>query len=318
MAASGDRGERVPVILDVDTGIDDALAIALALRWPRVELVAVTTVAGNVAVEKSTRNTMTVLDWYGRGDVPVFRGASRPLARPLQTATDFHGEDGLGDAELIPSEREPESVKGPAAIIRLANSRPHQLTLVCFGPLTNLAIALNVAPDLPELLAGLVIMGGAFWVPGNRTTAAEFNIFVDPEAAAQVFEAASRFKRLTAIGLDVSMRTGLSRAEWETSAEAPEGELTHRICRRSFVERGQPEFHLHDPLTLGVAVDPSFVETEAVGVAVERDGWDRGLARPTGPGVVQVGRDVDAVRFLRLFRETLGLIPPDRGDDRLA
>src|SRR5688500_8099753 len=204
----------MPVILDVDTGVDDALALALAVRWSRVELIAVATVAGNVDVEQATRNTLTVLDWFGATDVPVHRGASRPLARPLITATHFHGEDGLGDANLPPSQRAIGTDRGPAAMIRLARARPGELTLVCVGPLTNLAIALNVEPSLPDLVAGVVIMGGAFWVPGNITPAAEFNICVDPDAAAQVFDAAPRFKHLTAIGLDVSHQTALTRADW--------------------------------------------------------------------------------------------------------
>ena len=309
MGGAGVGDAQVPVILDVDTGVDDALAIALALRWPRVELVALTTVAGNVDVEKAVRNSLTVLDWYGRDDVPVHRGASRPLTRRLHTATHFHGEDGLGDAGLTKSDRPTAPDRGPAAIIRLANERPGELTLVCVGPLTNLAIALNVAPDLPDRLAGLVIMGGAFWAPGNITTNAEFNIFVDPEAAAQVFEAASRFKRVTAIGLDVSMQTALSRLDWEAAAGVADGQLLHRVCRRSFETRGQLAFHLHDPLALAVAVDPSLVGTEPAAVAVEREGFDRGLTRPTGPGPVRIARQVEAARFLRLFRATLGLTP---------
>ena len=300
-----------PLILDVDTGIDDALALALAVRWSLVDLVAVTTLAGNVPVELSTRNSLAVLDWLGASDVPVHRGASRPLVRPLRTATHVHHDDGLGGADLPPSGRPLGPDRGPAAIVRLANARPGELTLVCVGPLTNLAIALNVEPDLPELLAGLVVMGGAYWVPGNVTPRAEFNVYVDPEAAAQVFEAAPRFRRLTAVGLDVSTRTVLRRPDWEAIAGAaePAVRLVELVGRRTFIERGT-DFQLHDPLALAVAVDPGLVDVQPAALAVDLDGDDRGRTRPTGPGPVQVARTVETARFLRMFKAVLGLPDP--------
>jgi purine nucleosidase len=298
-----------PLMLDVDTGIDDALALALAVRWSRVDLVAVSTVAGNVDVEQANRNTLTVLDWFGAHEVPVHPGASRPLARPLITATHVHGDDGLGNAGFPPSERQPAVARGPATMIALAKARPGDLTLVCVGPLTNLAIALNVEPRLPELVAGVVIMGGAYWEPGNITPYAEFNIHIDPEAAAQVFEAAPRFKHLTAVGLDVSHQTSLGRADWEASRAATDhaGGLLARIAHRTFEQRGQTDFFLHDPLALAVTVDPSLVEVEESAVEVVLDGDARGQTRLAGPGSVRVARTVDAARFLHLFRSTLGL-----------
>ena len=142
----------MPVILDVDTGTDDALALAYAVASPRIDLVAVTTVAGNVDVEKTTANTLAVLDWLGAGDVPVHRGASRPLVRPHRDAIYFHDEGGLGGAQLPPSTRSIGADRGPAALIRLARQRPGELTLVTLGPLTNLAIALNVEPDAARVV----------------------------------------------------------------------------------------------------------------------------------------------------------------------
>ena len=152
--------ERVPLVLDVDTGTDDALALAYAVASPEIELVAITTVAGNVDVEKTTSNTLSVLDWLGAGDVSVHRGASRPLVRPHRDAIYFHDEGGLGGARLPTSTRSIGPDRGPAALIRLARQRPGELTLVALGPLTNLAIALNVEPRLPELLKSVVLMGG--------------------------------------------------------------------------------------------------------------------------------------------------------------
>src|SRR5215211_5664258 len=156
--------ERVPVILDVDTGTDDALALAYAVMSPRIDLIAATTVAGNVDIEKTTANTLTVLDWLGAADIPVHRGASRPLVRPHRDASYFHDEGGLGGARLPASTRMVGADRGPAALIRLASQRPGELTLVALGPLTNLAIALNVEPELPQLLKSVVVMGGAYTV----------------------------------------------------------------------------------------------------------------------------------------------------------
>ena len=300
-------GRGVPIILDVDTGIDDAMALALAVTSPLVDLVAVTTLAGNVAVERTTANTLAVLDWLGVEGVPVHRGASRPLARPHQDAAFVHGTDGLGNAGLPISSRVLGPDRGPAAMIRLANQRPGELTLVCVGPLTNLAIALNVEPRLPDLVAGVVIMGGAFEVPGNVTPAAEFNAYVDPEAAAQVF--AAPFGRLTAIGLDVTQQVVLSRSTWEaacdTQATAPS--LIARICRRSFEERGLAEVQLHDPLALAVAVVPNLVGCQKAVVGVATDGEERGRTRAVGSGSVSIARTVDTERFMQLFTGALGL-----------
>jgi inosine-uridine nucleoside N-ribohydrolase len=298
-----------PVILDVDTGMDDALALGLAVLDPRIELVAATTVAGNVGIDHTTPNTVTVLDWFGATGVPVFRGASQPLARPLRTAAPFQGDDGLGESGLEPSRREPEAELAPAAIIRLARSRPGEITLVCVGPLTNLAIALNLEPTLPDLLAGLVLMGGAFHVPGNITEHAEFNIHCDPEAAEQVFAAANRFRRFTAIGLDVCHQVSLMRSDYLAcqAAESPATRLFARITRRQFEDRSDSAFYLYDPLALAVAVAPELVRNEDAAVTVDVAETHLGRTRIVGPGHVQVAGEVDAERFLECFRSVLDL-----------
>lgn len=301
--------EPVPLILDVDTGIDDALALAYALRAPAVELVAITTLAGNVGVERTTGNTLSVLDWLGAPDVPVHRGASRPLVRVHRDAAYFHDSDGLGGAGLPPSERALGADRGPAAIVRLANARPGELTLVCLGPLTNLAIALNVEPRLPELLRGVVVMGGAYGVPGNITPRAEFNVFADPEAAAQVV--AAPFPRLTLVGLDVTQQTGITRPAWDAIVADEAGDaatrLLVRVARRPFEERMVERLHLHDPLAVAVALDPSLVETERCAVSVGVDGEERGMTRVTGPGGAAVARTVAVDAFLDRFFAALAL-----------
>jgi inosine-uridine nucleoside N-ribohydrolase len=301
--------ERTPIILDVDTGTDDALALAYAIQSPRIDLVAVTTVAGNVDVEKATTNSLAVLDWLGATDVPVHRGASRPLVRPHVDAAEFHDVGGLGGARLPDSKRGIGEDRGPAAMIRLARQRPGELTLVAVGPLTNVAIALNVEPKLPELLKAVVVMGGAFTVPGNTTAAAEFNILVDPEAAEQVFSAP--FASLTAVGLDVTNQVALTTDDWDSVNNkgdlAPPAKLLAEVGRHAYMNRGVERFALHDPLAVVVAVDPDLVRSEHATVVVETAPPNDGQTRIVGPGEVRVAIDVDHERALADFRRTVGL-----------
>lgn len=301
----------IPIILDVDTGTDDALALAYATSHPRVDLLAVTTVAGNIDIEKVTNNTLAVLDWLGAEDIPVHQGASRPLVRPHRDATYFHDEGGLGGARLPASTRSLGADRGPAAIIRLAKQRPGEITLVCVGPLTNLAIALNVEPRITELLKAVVVMGGAYNVPGNTTPAAEFNILVDPEAAEQVF--AAPFRSLTAVGLDVTEQVALSREDWNAAlANAglkPAAALLREIGRFAFTSLNRDRFALHDPLAVAAALEPEILRVEEAAIVVESEEPERGRTRIVGPGPVRVAIDVDAERVLEEFRATVGLPP---------
>src|SRR5690242_3494645 len=178
---------RIPLLLDVDTGIDDALALLYACASPEVELVAVTCIGGNVNARRVAENTRAVLALAGRPDVPVALGREEPLVKPLEPSTETHGPRGLGYAELPAASRPLE--KGDAAgwIIDGARERPGEILLVTLGPLTNLAVALDREPSLPSLLAGWVLMGGAYRGPGNTTPTSEWNVHVDPHAARQVF-----------------------------------------------------------------------------------------------------------------------------------
>ncbi len=226
--------EALPIILDVDTGIDDALALALAVRSPAVDLRAVTTVAGNVGLPLTTENSRRVLAHLGATDVPVHKGFSRPLARPLHDAQHFHGRSGLGTLELPPATRLLDKPSAPEFLVEAILDAPGTITLVCVGPLTNLAAAIALEPELPGALKRLVIMGGSLG-RGNVTPYAEFNIYVDPEAAAQVFAACP----LTMVGLDVTERTILSRAAWEGLRETDTltGRLVYGACEHSFLVR---------------------------------------------------------------------------------
>ncbi len=300
-------GERVPLILDVDTGIDDALAIALAALSGPAELVAVTTVAGNTSIANATRNTLDVLDMLGRSDVPVHRGASRPLARPLQTASHVHGANGIGGAALPRSARQVGKDRGPAAIIRLAHERPGELTLVCVGPLTNLAIALNVEPDLPSLIKSIVVMGGAYVVQGNVTESAEFNFYCDPEAADQVL--ATPFAETILIGLDVTHKAGMSRDQFDQAShvETAGAQLLELAYGHTFSDPATDNAHIHDALAVAVALDRALVSTEEHQVRVMAGFDERGASRIVQAAPVQIGVDVDRARFHAEFFRTFGV-----------
>jgi purine nucleosidase len=298
---------RTSLLLDVDTGLDDALALGLAVFWPGADIVSVSTLAGNIDVIYSTANTLTVLDWVGATEVPVHRGASRPLVKEPIHAAHVHGETGLGTADLPKNQRSESSEKGPASIVKAARDRQGELTLVCTGPLTNLAIALNVEPTITEWLKNVVIMGGAYDVPGNITPYAEFNIYADPEAAQQVLDAG--FPDLTLVGLDVSHQTSLPRSAWETAQPltSPSARLLYEIGKQAFTDFGRDGLFLHDPLALGIALDPTLAGCDQRTVEVVHDGEERGrtISSPGGPHKVVTSVDVN--RFLARMAEAYGI-----------
>ncbi|GAA2196782.1 nucleoside hydrolase [Sinomonas flava] len=179
----------VSVLMDCDTGIDDALALLYLCSQPHVELVAVTSTPGNVDAEQVAANNLALLELCGRDDVPVAIGARAPLSIPLVTTPETHGPQGIGYAALPPARRAPEARDAVALWVEAARARPGELTALITAPLTNFALALRAEPRLPELLAGVVIMGGAYNYQGNTTPTAEWNTHVDPHAAAEVFAA---------------------------------------------------------------------------------------------------------------------------------
>ncbi len=179
--------ERIPVILDVDTGIDDSLALLYACASPEVELVAVTCVAGNVDARQVAENTRAVLELAGRPDVEVALGRETPLVRPLETTPETHGPHGIGYAVLPPPARPLSSRHAVDLLIEEARRRPGELTLVTLGPLTNLAVALLREPALPTLLRRWVLMGGSYRSSGNTAPTTEWNVAVDPDAARVCF-----------------------------------------------------------------------------------------------------------------------------------
>jgi purine nucleosidase len=304
------RFHTLPVIIDTDGGIDDALAILLALRLP-VDLRAITTVAGNVGVEQATDNTLLTLEQAGRGDVLVAQGLARPLLGGASHARDVHGQDGLGNVRLSRPHLSPGGEHAVDAIVRCARSAPGELTLITIGPLSNLAVAALLEPHLPRLLRRVVAMGGAARAPGNVTPAAEFNVYADPEAARVVFGAAFA---LTMVGLDVTMKCLLTPEVLDALPDAGAAGFARAISRHMMdfhLRLGMPGFPLHDPLAVAVALDPSLVVTRRARVDVETEGaLTRGHTvadlRPASPsGDVDVCLEVDTERFLTLFLEVL-------------
>ena len=300
-------------ILDVDTGVDDALAIALALRHPRLQLEAVVTVVGNVSLDLTTRNTLRVLDWLGATDVPVARGADRPFAGPVREASHWHGADGLGGASLPDSTRTVID-DGVGYLIDRLSAEPGELTLICTAPLTNVALAIRRRPEVVSAVREVVMMAGAARPPGNVTPVAEFNVYADPEAAAIVFQ---QPWRLTMVGLDVTNQVLFSRSERDalSANTSREAVLVREVSRHLFDVRGVDTMALHDPLAVGVAIEPDLVTTLQQEVRVETRGeLTAGQTvvdlRPNAPPPVlptRVCTGVDAARFKALFFETLGL-----------
>jgi purine nucleosidase len=203
------------IILDCDPGIDDALAIAFAHGHPGIDLIGITTVAGNVSLAKTTANALAVSEYIGAAGTPVSAGCTGPLLRPAYDARDVHGESGLGGAVLPPATGSPAPGHAIEYIIDTVRAAPGQITLVATGPLTNIALAVKREPRLADWVRQFVIMGGSAG-RGNVTPAAEFNIWADPEAAAVVFRAGWTVVQL---GLDVTLQTGASPAVLQRMAE---------------------------------------------------------------------------------------------------
>ena len=244
-------------LIDTDTASDDAVAIIMALSMPDVRVLALTTVAGNVSLELATRNALFTADICG-SDVPVYRGARAPLIRALQDAQWFHGRDGLGDHGYPAPRREPEREHAVEAIVRLAHENPG-LTLVTLGPLTNVALALARDPEVAGKIGRCVVMGGAPCCEGNVTPAAEYNIWVDPEAARVVFRSALPIEM---VGWHVS-RGASALNDAEVAAIEALGTKKARFAiesnsraREAYrLQTGEVGLSLADPTAMAVALD---------------------------------------------------------------
>jgi inosine-uridine nucleoside N-ribohydrolase len=296
------------VVWDMDPGIDDALALILALKSSEVQVLGITTVAGNAPVEMTSANARRVLEFLNAGGIPVAMGAAKPMNRPLENALSYHGPDGLGNCDL-PSPLTPlYPAKAWDFLAQSVLDAPGEVTLVATGPLTNVAHAFELHPELPELLARLVLMGGAYSLTpygrGNRTPFAEFNIWQDPEAAHIVFNSGAD---IFAVGLDVSMDPAAclnsQHLEQIKPGRTPAAHLAAQLVEYEVKYHGC--CRMHDPLALATLLDASLLDfTSARVEVVEGNDWDRGVTRilPSGSSqLIHVASAVDGSRFLKLF-----------------
>ncbi|PKL24958.1 MAG: pyrimidine-specific ribonucleoside hydrolase RihA [Spirochaetae bacterium HGW-Spirochaetae-3] len=300
------------ILIDCDPGIDDALAILMALAAPELDVVGVTTVGGNVGVDATTRNALALATLAGRR-VPVARGADTALVVDKKRAESVHGADGLGGVPLPAPAYAAEEAPAWEFIRDRAAEFRGELEIVAIGPLTNVALALSAYPETRERIKAIHLMGGSIGF-GNATPAAEFNIVADPHAAAAVFQSGVP---ITMFGLDVTNRANLS-AEGLEELRAVGGRALSPCCSmldhylaayRSF---GRDALALHDPLVVAWLIDPSLVETRPYRVDVETDGrYTSGKTIVDVHGVskrppnAEVGVELDAERFIALLTRLL-------------
>ena len=302
-----------PVILDVDPGLDDAVAIMMACGSPGLDLRAVTTVAGNATLPKTTRNALRVLSLIGRTDVPVAAGAAGPLARELRTAEDIHGESGLDGPEIPEAAFEPDDRGAVDLIADTLRASPEPVALIPVGPLTNIAAFLRKHPDLKDRVSGVSLMGGSMGL-GNTTPAAEFNIYVDPEAAREVFESGLP---ITMSGLDVTPQAGAGPAERDRlrSIGGVGGVVAGFLdffagtYERIYGFDAPP---LHDPVAVAAVLEPGLLRRRTMRVDVECEGdLTRGETVCDFHGVTgkranaEVGIGLDREAFFDLLQDSL-------------
>ncbi|CAM3087057.1 nucleoside hydrolase [Lactiplantibacillus plajomi] len=302
------------MILDLDTGIDDAMAIAYAVGAPDVDLIGIISSYGNVLMPKAADNSLRILELLGATDVPVFLGEPHSSTTEhfevMAISEQIHGANGIGDVDLPEPQRQVESQSGVDFLIDAVHQYGNDLTLVPTGPLTNLAAALKKAPDIATTIGNVTLMGGALTVPGNVSHFAEANINQDAEAANAVF---TSNLPLTMVGLDVTLRTLLTKTEtqqWrdlKTTAGAKFADIVDYYI--GAYEITSPHLHgcaLHDPLAVGVALDPSFVSTIDLNMFVQAEDVDYGRtigdpARLNDPTNVKVAVNVERQRYLQTF-----------------
>ena len=301
------------IVIDCDPGIDDAQAIMMAYRHPNIKIEAITSVSGNVGINYTTENVLKILDVLDADPIPVYKGAGSGLVEPGKTASFVHGENGLGDIELPKSSRKVEEIPAALALIELAKENPCELELIAIGPLTNLALALRLDPQLPSRYKRLVIMGGAYFGQGNtENLPAEFNIYADPDAAAVVFE---NWDKLTMISWEATVSHGMPITKFQElfGYDNPRSAFLKKVTAKTL------EFlmtildsnisYSADPLAMAVMMEPEIViDAEEKFVQVERFGQlSRGMtvvdwwgfsSRPPNAKIV---KKVDPVRFFELL-----------------
>jgi purine nucleosidase len=291
--------DRIPLLIDTDPGVDDALALLMAFNDPRHEVVGLTIAAGNVGLAHTVRNALKLCDVAG-SRAPVFAGAESPLLYPARDAAYVHGMDGFGDTDYSAPARVADREHAALAILRLSHAHAGRLLLVALGPLTNLALALKLDPTLPQRVARLVVMGGAVTAHGNITAAAEFNVAFDPEAAHIVF---SSFPRTELADWEAVMAHGFPHERFEgwLRAPSPRARFYDAISRRTrdwAADRRGDDWHSADALAMALALHPAgALEVVERPLVVELEGrhargativdWRREEGRPDNVAILR-------------------------------
>jgi purine nucleosidase len=312
---------RKPVIIDTDPGQDDAVAILFALAAEdQLEVLGITTVCGNVPANLTSRNARIIVDWSGKTNIDVYAGCPRPLLRPLVTAEGVHGKEGLEGVPLHEPKTPLSKQHAVDFLVSTLSQAPDStITICCIGPLTNLACALTQAPELARAIKELVIMGGAYSIRGNITPTAEFNIYVDPHAAAIVFASVTP---ITVFPLDVTHKvlTTEDRIEELRKLGNNCGRLISQILT-SYEQRTRAllepeEGPLHDPCTIGYLLDPSLFSGRRVNVQIETKSdltlgetvvdWHGKTQSP--PNALWI-TEADSDRFFALLTKSVSRLP---------
>ncbi len=286
-------------LIDTDTASDDAVAIVMALQQPDVEVVALTVVAGNVGLDQAVQNALYTVEVCGKA-VPVYPGRSQPLMRTLETSQNVHGADGMGDCGLPLSGRTPAEGRGVDVIVDTILGSPGEITLVCLGPLSNIAAALLRAPEIAAAVHRVVIMGGTgVQGPGNVSALAEFNFWADPEAAAIVTASGMP---LEFVGWDISISSAIVSPELHEALQAMGTDLSvfavsvAQVVRRYCLDKGLLGDDLPDPIAMAHAIDPSVATISRLHVNVlSGNGGQRGVMEIDRLGYVGGEPNVDIV-----------------------
>jgi purine nucleosidase len=306
------------VVIDTDPGIDDALALLMALASPELCVHALTVVEGNCTLDQAVRNTLSIVELMGSTDVPVMRGSRKPMLRPsMRHKLHLHGPTGLGHAHLPHPSIHTDGRHASTGLIDIILSHPHQITVVALAPLTNLALAILIEPSIVELMHKVIIMGGALDRPGNFTDTAEFNIYNDPHAAEIVLSSGAP---ITLIPLDATKSALIEEDDFSALAASLSGNAVMDFCKQATRDyfKLRPEgpsgrsARLHDPLALAACIDPEVVRTKPLEVRVELCNElelgrtirvQNDLRRP--PREIHVAYDLDTRRFTDLVLERL-------------
>jgi inosine-uridine nucleoside N-ribohydrolase len=294
--------EPIKLIIDTDPGVDDAVAILMALAVPKIKILGLTTVGGNVPLARTTRNALALLQAAGRSDVPVAKGASRPLRGRFKYAPQFHGPGGL--SHRLPDPSVGPVTKGAVEFLydQVTADEPGEVTVVALGPLTNIAQLFWERPFALEQAKNIIVMGGAVNAPGNVTPKAEFNIYSDPVAAEVVIASGLP---ITLVDLAACRQVGISREQaMGLRSDHPMGRLTLNMLQGWFrKEPSRQRFEFYDPLAMAIALEPAIATVTKVDLDVgleENESWGE-TSESGGPGEITLPLEVNSTRFFGLL-----------------